>query len=302
MARGRVRLAAALAALALGCAHRHDFDPAHGRTCLVLSVGGPDGVAHLGAVTAVKEAGLPISCVVGSSMGALVGALYASAPGEDTGRRFEALIDAYASETRAEAGRRGLGLGLLFGAAAALLSDSKLAPVLAAGGGFAVGVATTERMDRDRLVRVMDRAFGGRALEALPVAFVPLHVRPEGGGVVLVTPRTGPLAEAVGASIANPLLFPRLDVARAKGLDPGADRAAATPIEDACRLFPGANLLVVNVSGRPALTSAAMTCPVMEVTIAPAGLAPDELGARGPAYRRAVDAGYQATRARLRRH
>src|SRR5205814_1812627 len=109
------------------------------------------------------------------------------------------------------------------------------------------------------------------------------------------------LAEAVGASVANPLLFPRLDIARASGMDPGADRAAATPIEDACRLFPGANLLAVNVSGRPTFTSAAMACPVREVTVTPPGLAADELATRGPAYQRAVDAGYRAARSQVAR-
>jgi NTE family protein len=287
------------ALLALGCAHGKG-DRAR-PTCLVLSVGGPDGVAHLGAIAAVKEAGLPVSCVVGSSMGALVGGLYASAPADDTRRRFETLARTYEAETRADARRNGIGLGILFGAAAAVIKGGVTAPVLAAGGGFLLGVEATARMDRERLVRVMDRYFEQRSIESLPVPFAALYARRNGNGVTLVAARAGNLAEAVGGSVANPFLFPELDVAAAQTLDPGADRAAATPVEDACRLFPDHALLAINVSGQPLFYSARMTCPVREVTVAAAGLAPEEALAFGPAFDRAVSAGHAATRAALAR-
>ena len=44
---------------------------------------------------------------------------------------------------------------------------------------------------------------------------------------------------------------------------------AATPVEDACRLFPASNLLVVNVSGRPAVRRAARAAPIREVMVEP---------------------------------
>jgi NTE family protein len=291
---------AVLCLLVLGCAHR-GFDPARRPTCLVLSVGGPDGVAHLGALAAVREAKLPVSCVVGSSMGALVGALYATAPGDDTRPRFEALARKYEAETHAEARRNGIGLGILFGAAAAVIKGGVAAPVLAAGGGFILGVEATAKMDRDRLVRVMDGYFAQRSIEGMPVPYAALYAQRAGNGVTLVAARTGNLAQAVGGSVANPFLFPRLDVAAEAALDPGADRAAATPVEDACRLFPDHNLLAINVSGQPAFYSARMNCPLKEVTVAPAGLAPEDALAFGPAFERAVAAGYDATRAALAR-
>jgi predicted acylesterase/phospholipase RssA len=286
--------------LVLGCAHR-GFDPAQRPTCLVLSVGGPDGVAHLGAIAAVREAKVPVSCVVGSSMGALVGALYATAPAEDTRQRFQALARQYTDETRADARRNGIGLGLLFGAAAAVIKGGVAAPVAAAAGGFILGAEATEKMDRDRLVRVMDGYFSRRSIEALPVPYSALYARRSGNTVTLVAARAGNLAEAVGASVANPFLFPGLDVASAAALDPGADRAAAMPLEDACRLFPDHNLLAINTSGQPAFYSARMTCPVREVVVSPAGLAPEEALTFGAGFERAVAAGYQATRATLAR-
>jgi len=289
-----VRLALLLALA--GCAHEPArFDPARRPTCLVLSVGGADGVAHLGAIAAVKQAGLPISCVVGSSMGALVGAVYATAPTEDARLRFEALVRSYASATESEARRNGLGLALLFGAAAKLLSDSEAAPVIAAGGGYLLGLEATDKLDRDRLVKVMDRFFAGRRIEGLPVPFAALYQKRQGSGVSLVTARAGNVAEAVGGSVANPFLFPGLNVNRAAALDPGADRAAAIPVEEACHVFPGANLLAINVTGQPSFWSAKMTCPLLEVAVAPTGLPPDQVLAFGGAYRMAVDRGYVST-------
>ncbi|XLS30663.1 patatin-like phospholipase family protein [Flavobacteriaceae bacterium M23B6Z8] len=45
---------------------------------LVLSGGGHRGVAHIGAIKAFEEAGLPIRAISGTSAGAIVGALYAA--------------------------------------------------------------------------------------------------------------------------------------------------------------------------------------------------------------------------------
>jgi len=244
---------------------------------------------------------VPISCVVGSSMGALVGAVYATAPADATHTRFESLVREYAAATESEARRNGLGLALLFGAAAKLLGDSDLGPLIAAGGGYILGAKATDTLDRDRLVKVMERFFDGRRIEALPVPYAALYQRREGTGVTLVTARAGSVAEAVGGSVANPFLFPNLDVGTAAALDPGADRAAAVPIEEACRVFPGANLLVINVTGQPSFFTSKMTCPVLEVAVTPTGLPPEQVLAFDLAYRRTVDRGYVTTLQALRK-
>ncbi|MCH5328284.1 MAG: patatin-like phospholipase family protein, partial [Coprobacter sp.] len=44
---------------------------------LVLSGGGAKGIAHIGVIQALEENGIPIDYVAGTSMGAIVGALYA---------------------------------------------------------------------------------------------------------------------------------------------------------------------------------------------------------------------------------
>ncbi|MFT6324906.1 MAG: NTE family protein, partial [Halieaceae bacterium] len=45
---------------------------------LVLSGGGADALAHIGVIKALEENNIPISYITGTSMGALIGALYAS--------------------------------------------------------------------------------------------------------------------------------------------------------------------------------------------------------------------------------
>ncbi len=45
---------------------------------LVLSGGGAKGIAHIGMIQALEDAGIPIDYITGTSMGAIVGGLYAS--------------------------------------------------------------------------------------------------------------------------------------------------------------------------------------------------------------------------------
>src|SRR5689334_9964875 len=48
------------------------------KVCLVLSGGGARGAAHIGVLQVLEEMHVPIDCIAGTSMGALVGAAYAS--------------------------------------------------------------------------------------------------------------------------------------------------------------------------------------------------------------------------------
>lgn len=68
-------LASSLLASALFAAPARatDFD-----TCLVLSGGGARGMAHIGVIKVLERERIPVDCVVGTSMGAVVGSLYAS--------------------------------------------------------------------------------------------------------------------------------------------------------------------------------------------------------------------------------
>src|ERR1700761_1175105 len=48
------------------------------RICLVLSGGGARGIAHIGVLKMLEQLRVPIDCIAGTSMGAVVGGLYAS--------------------------------------------------------------------------------------------------------------------------------------------------------------------------------------------------------------------------------
>ena len=53
-------------------------EPARPRVCLVLSGGGALGLAHIGVLRALEEMRVPVDCVAGTSMGAIMGGLYAA--------------------------------------------------------------------------------------------------------------------------------------------------------------------------------------------------------------------------------
>jgi predicted acylesterase/phospholipase RssA len=286
--------------LGVACAHTPTrFDPTARRTCLVLSAGGTRGVAQLGALAAVRESRLPVSCVVGSSVGALVGGLYASAPEQDTTERFRRVTRSYLHATEEEARGRGLQAGALLGAVAAMVSGGVLLPATAALGGFVLGAATTSRADRARMEEVLRGEVAGARIESLPIAFASLHHERAGQGLTLMIDRQGDLAAAIGASIANPFVFEDVDVATAPKIDPGSDRVAATPVQDACALFPDANLLVLNVQGTPAFHDAQMTCPLREVVIDVADLPPEALFSERPEFEAAWRQGHDTAAAAL---
>lgn len=300
-------------AVALGsCAHKPpQFDPSARRTCLVLSVGGPRGVAHLGAIAAVREAGIHVDCVVGNSMGSLVGGLYAAAPAQDTEALFRRVAAEYIVETKAEAAKNGaIGavvggvVGAAIGAALGGKDGAKAAAaagaMLGAGGGFALGAGETAKLDRDRLVRVVNRIVGGARIEKLPVAYATTFQQRSDNGLALVVARDGNLAEAVGRSIANPFIFSNLDVVTQGQVDPGADRASMTPVDEACRLYPDANLLAINVTDEPAFYRAEMRCPLREVRVDPGPLDAEAVFKLEADFTRAVKAGHDATALALR--
>lgn len=87
--RSRAPATAALAGLVLaGAVHAQSAGPSTAapaaapaqrpRVCLVLSGGGARGAAHVGVLQELTRQRIPVDCVVGTSMGSIVGAAYAS--------------------------------------------------------------------------------------------------------------------------------------------------------------------------------------------------------------------------------
>ena len=52
--------------------------PGRPRVALALSGGGARGIAHIGALRALEEAGIPVDAIAANSMGSVVGGIYAT--------------------------------------------------------------------------------------------------------------------------------------------------------------------------------------------------------------------------------
>lgn len=56
----------------------HSSVKTHPKICVVLSGGGARGFAHIGVLKYLEENHIPVNCIAGTSMGAVIGGLYAS--------------------------------------------------------------------------------------------------------------------------------------------------------------------------------------------------------------------------------
>ncbi|WP_163988427.1 patatin-like phospholipase family protein [Pyxidicoccus caerfyrddinensis] len=270
-----------------GSALRH----APERTCVVLSVGSARGLAHLGALDALTERGVHIDCVVGNSMGALVGSLYASAPEEDMRTRYRAFFQVYEHETMEEAKKRGV-VGAAVGLLAVLISGGALAPALAAGAlGAAGGASSVPELSHERFTQVLERFHHGARIEELPVPFATFYQEPTGEGLHRVAATQGSVAEAVASSAANPFLFEDATLQR---IDPGADRVSAVPVHDACELFPGSRLIAINVTDEPAFYRSDLDCEVREIRVDMTGTSVEAFRGAGEDFEFAWRAGHDA--------
>ena len=63
------------------------------KVCLVLSGGGARGAAHIGVIELLEEMHIPIDCITGTSMGSIVGGLYASGMSTEEIKKTLSAID-----------------------------------------------------------------------------------------------------------------------------------------------------------------------------------------------------------------
>jgi predicted acylesterase/phospholipase RssA len=289
----------------VGCAgsRSHLRDPwlAAKRTCLVLSVGGPAGVAHLGALEALKGEHVRIDCVAGNSIGALIGSMYVVAPEGDTTAYFRTFVAAYAQATKREA-QGNVTIGAILGGLVLGIVTGGVGAAIVLGGalGGVAGAEGTARVDFDRMVRVLNDLYRGAVIENLGIAYTAFYQRRRNNGLVLVEVQRGNLAQGALMSGANPFIFEGFDVRRRGFVDPGADRLAMTPVEDTCRLFPDARLIAINVTGQPAKYDSKTTCPVLEVRVDLSRVRLDAVFQLGMAFDAVRGAGFDATVRALR--
>jgi NTE family protein len=136
---------------------------------LVLGSGGARGLAHIGVIQWLNENGYRIESIAGSSIGALVGGIYAA-------NKLEVYAEWVLALERIQVLR--------------LLDPTIGRPGLFKG---------------ERIISVLRELIGDCAIEDLPMAFT--AVATELGSSQEVWLRDGPLFDAIRASIATPLVF-----------------------------------------------------------------------------------------------
>jgi NTE family protein len=220
------------AAIQIGAVSQEPEPPSRPTIGIVLSGGGARGLAHVGVLEVLEELRVPVDVIAGTSMGAIVGGLYASGLPSDSLRALVAEIDwelllsdtpprsSLAFHRRAEERRypveleigitgNGLTLpsGLIAGQDMGLLLRRRSLPVAAVEdfsrlpipfAAVATDIETGERvvMDGGDLVEAM------RASMAIPVVFSPVEldgrILVDGG---LVDNMPVELARAMGADV-----------------------------------------------------------------------------------------------------
>jgi len=91
-----IALVIACAGIIVQAAGASPTPPARPRVCLVLAGGGARGTAHIGVIKVLEELRVPIDCVAGTSIGALVGAAFATGM---SASEMEAIVSGLSAET-----------------------------------------------------------------------------------------------------------------------------------------------------------------------------------------------------------
>ena len=245
-----------------GCAQVKYHFINRGKTCLVLSVGGPKGLAHAGAIDALKDKGIEIACVYGNSMGAVVGGLYAYAPNKDISKQIERTFASYVSVTKKDAASNAF-TGFIAGVGMAILSGGFLGwETMLGSAGY--GYFSTDKFDNKRFQKVLDKRFKSSKIEDLSLEYATSYFKKTSTGVDFTTASSGNLAKAIARSANNPFIFKKTSLSH---IDPGLDRAAAVPIADAIRLFDPNVVIAINVTGEPAVYNKQDGSKVIEIMV-----------------------------------
>lgn len=189
---------------------------------LVLSGGGAKGLAHIGALKAIEEAGVKIDYISGTSMGAVVGALYASGyTADDLVKLFkttpfeEILRDNFPRKNKTFFERHGTDRHAI------TLPFNNFKPSLPSAISKGQNAYNT-------YVRLLDHVKGITDFSKLPIPFLCVATNAETGGQVVL--ENGYLPNAILASSAIPTLFAPIQLQEKMLIDGGVSNNY--PIEE----------------------------------------------------------------------
>ena len=212
------------------------------RICLVLSGGGARGAAHLGVLKVLEELGVPVDCIAGASMGAIVGASYAS--GMSTGqmlRQMEQIGSERLFNDKPPRGDEPMRIKGLDWQPLAAPEFGLNHGELTTPKGVVSGVALEAELRR--LVKVQD----ARHFDKLPIPFRAVATSLGDGQMVVLD--HGLLSTAMRASMAVPALVAPLKVGDRLLIDGGLVRNL--PIDVARAM--GADVIIAVNLGTPLL-------------------------------------------------
>jgi NTE family protein len=226
--------------------------PERPRTCLVLGGGGARGAAHIGVLKVLERERVPIDCIVGTSMGAVVGGLYASGYTAD---EIEAVLDRidWAEVLRDKPPRNERSMRRkeddlrLLGGVEVGLSNGKIA--------FPQGLIQGQKLEM-LLRRLLLPTWQVRDFDQLPIPFRAIATDIVSGEKVVFA--QGDLALAIRASMSVPGVFAPVRYEDRLLVDGGV--VDNLPIDEARRL--GAQRLIVSRVGTPLMTEAQLDSPL----------------------------------------
>ena len=206
---------------------------------LVLGGGGARGGAHIGVLRALEAANVPVDCIAGTSIGAIVAALYATGMRPDEIEAFAASVD-WDEAFSDRIARRAISFRRK--------TDDELA-LLHPGIGFSDGrfklrggVITGHNIGLV-LARIAARAPGERDFSRLPIPLAIVATDIATGEAVVL--RGGDLAQALRASISVPGVFSPVEIDGHLLVDGGV--ANNLPV-DVVRLLGAKRVIAVDVS------------------------------------------------------
>lgn len=213
-----------------------------GRTALVLSGGGAKGLAHLGVIAALDSLGIRPDYVVGTSMGAIIGALYAGG--------------ATAGSADSLAGRHSPTSLFSSSEPEGPLAWEPFAPLLvwAAGPkGFSLQSPSVDETEANALLSALllrPNLLARGSFDSLPIPFRAVATDLVTRDTVVLS--SGDLAQAVRASMAVPVLFAPEEIDGRLLVDGGL--SANVPVAVA-RGLPGVTRVIVSDVTSPLLTA-----------------------------------------------
>lgn len=208
---------------------------------LALGGGAAKAISHIGIIEGLERQGIPIDLITGTSMGALIGAMYASDP--DIGKvkaRLRTYLDSAEFRNSGfdfiRAKDNTVGRGLLF----------RLGRLVRRGVFFTRAVTTSAFVDHAVAGRNFALLLDDLRIEELKIPFAAVALDLRSGEEVILT--RGSLRQAIAASCAIPGILPPIELDGRLLVDGGW--AEAVPVRAAFGL--GADYVIaVDVAGGP---------------------------------------------------